>query len=109
MSIYLGGFCVGAIRGCTLKEPTVVGKPSSLIIDYILDRLKSDSNNSIDRSRVCMVGDRLDTDVQFGLSNGLTTLLTLSGVTSIDSMRQANADLQPHYYVESIADLLIKK
>lgn len=29
------------------------------------------------RSRICMVGDRLDTDVLFGTTNGLMSILTL--------------------------------
>lgn len=31
---------VGAIKGCTGKEPIVVGKPSALMIDYIVDKYK---------------------------------------------------------------------
>merc|ERR1711920_1193207 len=45
----------GAIKGCTGKEPTLVGKPSSLMIDYMVDKY------GIERDRICMVGDRLDT------------------------------------------------
>ena len=51
---------VGAIKGCTGKEPIVVGKPSALMIDYIVDKYK------VQRGRITMVGDRLDTDVLFG-------------------------------------------
>ena len=32
----------------------------------------------VERARICMVGDRLDTDVLFGTDNGLSTVLTLS-------------------------------
>lgn len=31
------------------------------------------------RDQICMVGDRLDTDIQFGLDGGLITMLVLSG------------------------------
>jgi ribonucleotide monophosphatase NagD (HAD superfamily) len=41
-----------------------VGKPSPLMIDYLADKY------GVQRNRVCMVGDRLDTDVVFGNSNG---------------------------------------
>jgi phosphoglycolate/pyridoxal phosphate phosphatase family enzyme len=51
------GSMVGAIKGCTGQEPTVVGKPSPLMIDYLEEKY------AFDRSRICMVGDRLDTDV----------------------------------------------
>lgn len=29
---------VGAIKGCTGVEPTIVGKPSPLMIDYIVEK-----------------------------------------------------------------------
>lgn len=32
---------------------------------------------AVNRSRICMVGDRLDTDVLFGANNGLMSILTL--------------------------------
>jgi 4-nitrophenyl phosphatase/phosphoglycolate phosphatase len=70
------GSMVGAIKGCTGKEPIVVGKPSPLMIDYLVEKYK------ISPSRMCMVGDRLDTDILFGSDNGLSTILTLSGVTT---------------------------
>jgi len=54
------GAMVGAIKGCTGKEPTLVGKPSPLMVDYL------EFKYGFDRKRVCMVGDRLDTDVLFG-------------------------------------------
>merc|ERR1712113_491381 len=75
------GSMVGAIRGCTGKEPTLVGKPSALMIDYILQKY-----NIADRRRICMVGDRLDTDILFGKDNGLQTCLALSGVTTLEQL-----------------------
>lgn len=92
------GAMVGAIKGCTGKEPTVVGKPSPLMVDYIV------SKYGFDRSRICMVGDRLDTDVLFGTDNGLQTCLTLCGVTSKDELLSPNNAIRPEYYVDTIAD-----
>jgi ribonucleotide monophosphatase NagD (HAD superfamily) len=40
----------------------------------------------MDHSRICMVGDRLDTDALFGTDNGLLGFLVLSGVTSEEKM-----------------------
>merc|ERR1711935_862263 len=54
------GAMAGAIKGCTGQEPVLVGKPSALMIDYIVDKYKCD------RGKICMVGDRLDTDILFG-------------------------------------------
>lgn len=46
--------------GCTDKKAILVGKPSSLLIDYIVQKYHTVP------SRMCMVGDRLDTDIVFG-------------------------------------------
>lgn len=92
------GSMVGAIKGCTGKEPIVVGKPSPLMIDYLVEKYK------ISPSRMCMVGDRLDTDILFGSDNGLSTILTLSGVTTEDKLLSPANKIKPNFYVNSIAD-----
>ena len=92
------GSMVGAIKGCTGKEPIVVGKPSPLMIDYLVAKYK------ISPSRMCMVGDRLDTDILFGSDNGLSTILTLSGVTTQEKLLSPANKIKPNFYVNSIAD-----
>jgi len=92
------GSMVGAIRGCTGKEPTVVGKPSPLMIDYLADKLK------LDKSRMCMVGDRLDTDILFGTDNGLKTVLVFSGVTTKEKLLSEENTITPDFYSNTIND-----
>jgi len=92
------GSMVGAIKGCTGKEPLVVGKPGPLMIDYIVDKY------SIERSRICMVGDRLDTDVLFGQNNGLKSILVLSGVTTEEKLLGEENEITPDFYCDSIVD-----
>lgn len=72
------GSMAGAIKGCTGQDPIVVGKPSPLMIDYLCTKY------SLKPDKICMVGDRLDTDIVFGNSNGCKSILVLSGVTSED-------------------------
>lgn len=96
------GSMVGAIKGCTGQEPILVGKPSPLMIDYIT------SKYGIERNEICMVGDRLDTDILFGKDNGLSSVLTLTGVTTESKMRNPSNTIHPDYYVDSIADFLPK-
>lgn len=91
------GAMAGAIKGCTGREPTLVGKPSPLMIDYIVDKY------GCDRGRICMVGDRLDTDILFGQNNGLLSCLTLSGVTTEAKLLSEDNKIKPDYYVDSIA------
>lgn len=92
------GCIVGAIKGCTGKEPILVGKPSPLMIDYIVEKY------AVDKARICMVGDRLDTDVLFGTNNGLKTVLTLSGVTKVEKLLSDENQIIPDFYVDSIKD-----
>ena len=88
--------CRGAIKGCTGQEPTVVGKPSPLMIDYL------EKKYGMDRSRICMVGDRLDTDVLFGTDNGLKSVLVLSGVTSEEKLLSPENTITPDFYTDDI-------
>ena len=90
----------GAIKGCTGREPTLVGKPSPLMIDYMVEKY------GIERSRICMVGDRLDTDILFGQNNGLKSCLTLSGVTAEEKLLSPENKVKPDYYVDSIAQFM---
>ena len=93
------GSMVGAIRGCTGREPTVVGKPAPLLIDHLVDAF------GLERRRICMVGDRLDTDVRFGIENGLRSCLVLSGVTSEAALLSDENAIAPDCYADTIADL----
>lgn len=97
------GSMVGAIKGCTGVDPTVVGKPSPLMIDYLCDKL------GLERQKICMVGDRLDTDVLFGTDNGLKSLLVLSGVTTEEKLLSEENKITPDYYADSIVDFFMKE
>ena len=61
--------------GSTKREPTVVGKPAEFMLANIAETF------GLKRNQICMVGDRLDTDILFGQHGGLTTMLVLSGDT----------------------------
>ncbi|XP_031494156.1 phosphoglycolate phosphatase 1A, chloroplastic-like isoform X1 [Nymphaea colorata] len=98
-----GGSMVGALRGSTQKEPLVVGKPSTFMMDYLANKF------GIQKSQICMVGDRLDTDILFGQNGGCKTLLVLSGVTSISMLQDSSNSIQPDFYTNKISDLLSAK
>jgi ribonucleotide monophosphatase NagD (HAD superfamily) len=83
------------------QQPTVVGKPSPLMIDYLCNKL------GLDRGRICMVGDRLDTDILFGTDNGLKSLLVLSGVTTEEKLLSQENTITPDYYADSIVDFFV--
>jgi 4-nitrophenyl phosphatase/phosphoglycolate phosphatase len=68
------------------------------MVDYIVNKYKCDA------ARICMVGDRLDTDIVFGRDNGLQTVLTLSGVTTKEKLLSETNLIRPDAYVDSIVD-----
>ncbi|XP_071689762.1 phosphoglycolate phosphatase 2 [Rutidosis leptorrhynchoides] len=93
------GCMVAAVCGSTQKEPIVVGKPSTFLMDFLKNKFK------IPTSKMCMVGDRLDTDILFGQSAGCKTLLVFSGVTSQSTFQDPSNDIQPDFYTNQISDI----
>lgn len=98
-----GGSMVGALCGSTQQEPIVVGKPSTFMMDYLSNKF------GILKSQICMVGDRLDTDILFGQNGGCKTLLVLSGVTSLEKLQSPENSIQPDFYTNKVSDLLTLK
>lgn len=81
------------------QEPTALGKPSQAMMDAIEGKFK------FDRSRACMVGDRANTDIKFGLEGKLGgTLAVLTGVSTKEEFLEG--DVRPVAYVDKLADLL---
>ncbi|DBA86404.1 TPA: Phosphoglycolate phosphatase 1A, chloroplastic [Trebouxia sp. C0005] len=97
------GAMVGAIKGCTKKDPIVVGKPAEFMLANIADAF------GMERKQICMVGDRLDTDILFGQDGGLSTMLVLSGVTTEKELLSPDNKVHPDYYTDSLPDLLSVK
>ena len=93
---------VGAIVGSTKREPLVVGKPSDFMLDNIANTFK------LQRDQICMVGDRLDTDILFGAQAGLgATLLVYTGVTQRGEVAALPAGdaRTPSHELDSLGDL----
>ncbi|EEQ88524.1 hypothetical protein RJZ56_000270 [Blastomyces dermatitidis] len=81
------------------KEPVSLGKPSQAMMDAIEGKFK------FERQKACMVGDRLDTDIRFGIEGGLGgTLAVLTGVNSKEDFTMGS--VRPTAYVDGLKDLL---
>ncbi|KAL1767583.1 pyridoxal phosphate phosphatase [Sigmodon hispidus] len=98
------GSLAAAVETASGRQALVVGKPSPYMFQCITEDF------SVDPTRTLMVGDRLETDILFGHHCGMTTILTLTGVSRLEEahayLAAGQHDLVPHYYVESIADLM---
>ena len=80
------------------RPDLVVGKPNREIIDYTLRMTGTTPDTT------AMVGDRLYTDVNAGVSNGLTGILVLTGEATLEDVQ--TSDIQPHIIVPSVKDLI---
>ena len=82
------------------RKATTCGKPNQTMMDAIFARFE------LDRKRTCMIGDRLDTDIQFGLQGNLGgTLLVLTGVSSLEDCEKLN--IYPQYVTDGFGDFAI--
>ncbi|KAH9438037.1 hypothetical protein MCOR02_001678 [Pyricularia oryzae] len=58
-------------------------------------------------SRTCMIGDRLDTDIKFGIEGKLGgTLAVQTGVNKKEDWEKEDAVARPAFYVDKLSDLL---
>ncbi len=91
---------IAAIEACTNTQvEAVVGKPSPFMAEAALAAL------ALPPERCLMVGDRLETDVLFGLNAGMAAALTLTGATSV--AEAAASDIRPTYVVRRLDELLL--
>ncbi|XP_006100973.1 glycerol-3-phosphate phosphatase [Myotis lucifugus] len=101
------GCLVRAVEMAAERQADIIGKPSRFIFDCVSQEY------GINPERTVMVGDRLDTDILLGVSCGLKTILTLTGVSSLRDVKSnqesdcmSKRKMVPDFYVDSIADLL---
>jgi 4-nitrophenyl phosphatase len=61
------------ITALNRRPDAVLGKPALNMLEAILAEYK------IDPKKTVMIGDRLNTDIEFGLKGGIDTLCVLTG------------------------------
>jgi 4-nitrophenyl phosphatase len=83
------GSIVAAIEASCggLKRAINCGKPSSIIVEFCQNKLQIS-----DPTRILMIGDRLDTDIEFANRSGFLSCLVLSGCTT---SHQVAAEMNP--------------
>uniref|UniRef100_G3SU11 Glycerol-3-phosphate phosphatase n=1 Tax=Loxodonta africana TaxID=9785 RepID=G3SU11_LOXAF len=101
------GCLVRAVEMASQRQADIIGKPSRFIFDCVSQEY------GINPERTVMVGDRLDTDILLGVTCGLKTILTLTGVSTLEDVKNnqesdcmSKKKMVPDYYVDSVADLL---
>ncbi|WP_157533254.1 HAD hydrolase-like protein, partial [Haloferax profundi] len=92
------GAVIHAVAGVAGRDPdAILGKPSPVAQGIVLDRL------GLPPEDVLVVGDRLDTDIAFGLDAGMGTAVVRTGVT--DDAALANSEYEPDHVLDSLGDV----
>ncbi|MEM2878145.1 MAG: HAD-IIA family hydrolase [Candidatus Hadarchaeales archaeon] len=95
------GAIVGAISGCSGRNPDVVlGKPYPYIMKMALELLGTGAGQT------AIIGDRLEVDVKAGKLCGIRTILVLSGVTKREDLRKVERDMRPDFVFNSLSEVV---
>ena len=86
------------IENATSKKPFYIGKPNPYMIDLLKEKYNIESN------KICVIGDRLYTDIASGLNAHTKTICVLSGESTIDTIN--SSPIKPDYIFNSIKDLI---
>lgn len=91
------GSMIRLFEASTGVSPMVIGKPNTYIIDAIMDKY------GFKKEDLVMVGDRLYTDIKVGENAGITSVLVLSGETTIEDYECS--ETKADYVFPSIKEL----
>ncbi len=91
-----GSICA-LINAVTDQEPLFLGKPSAL------GRAPLEKRTGLSTSQMCMVGDRLYTDMAFARATGMTGLLVLTGATGAEEAMAAEERERPDILLSSLS------
>ncbi|REK77121.1 TIGR01457 family HAD-type hydrolase [Paenibacillus paeoniae] len=76
-----GAGSIGAmLQAASGREPIIIGKPSSILMNYSLQRL------GVPSEETWVVGDNIATDIAAGKAAGCETVLVLTGLTNADNL-----------------------
>jgi len=87
-----------AITAATRVKPKVIGKPNREMMEGILRR------TGVDKNEVCIIGDRLMTDIRMGRNFGILSILVLTGETTKEDLKHSR--ILPDLVIERNIDLL---
>jgi HAD superfamily hydrolase (TIGR01450 family) len=81
------------------RQPSVIcGKPYFPMAEFVTERFNTPPH------KIAMIGDRLYTDIPFGLNNGFVSVLVLTGETTLKMLEESG--VKPDYVLPSINQLI---
>jgi len=94
------GFTVKGLEYITGKTAELMGKPSSTIFNYCLNKLE------LSPERVLMVGDKLEQDIYGCNAVGTATCLVLSGASHKADLKITDKKYKPTFIIEHVGKLI---
>lgn len=92
------GSMMALVKASTRRDPDlVIGKPNKGIVDAIVEKYHAN------REEICMVGDRLYTDIALGAKAGIISILVLSGETSMEDLEKS--DVEPSFIFDDLTGI----
>ena len=96
------GSCVAMLATAAGRVPINMGKPEVGMLDLAI------AEHRLQRERMLMVGDRLDTDIRFGINGRVASLFVTD--TGINSMKDVAATgIVPTFAVGNVTQILSSK
>lgn len=93
------GAMIELIKTATGVGPLdVLGKPYHYMIDLLMER------TGFSKSEIAMVGDRLSTDIAFGLNNDILSILVLTGEATLDDVERGH--IKPDIILDHAGNLI---
>ncbi len=93
------GSIVSSVAYCSKKEPHVIGKPNT----YLLDMIVHNSNSK--RDEILLIGDRLETDVFLAKRANIKSALVLTGISKKEDVLKLREEEKPDYLLSSITQI----
>ena len=94
----MGGFIAIIQKTLDVLPDVIVGKPYPPMAQAVADKF------GLSPDEIAMVGDRLYTDVRFGVDNGFAGILVLTGETTREMLQES--PIRPTLVLDTFADIL---
>lgn len=94
----VGAFIAMIDKTLNKMPDVIIGKPYEEMANAVQAKF------GLKKEEIAMVGDRLYTDIRFGVDNGFTSILVMTGETTADMLDESN--IKPTIVLNTFADVL---
>lgn len=93
------GSIVASIETATGVKPIMIEKPERYLLDAAINRF------NCSKEQCCMIGDRLDTDIYFGVKQDIISFLVLTGITNKKILK--DSEIQPTKIFNDLSEVML--